>query len=454
MRVLAARPCCPAQSSGAFAETKCITSAQRHVTLAKRRHLRGGRLTAAAVPQYKLARKSEQDLAAGGDLSSTSGGRFPFKDAFEIAKDVVISGQQVVHTLGPLMTDERIQKIEHVCAARTFNVLPIVEHVYDMGNLAAVCRSADALGLGAVHVVRDSGHMRYKQSTRSSAGADKWLDVQVFGSTQECLLNAKKLGFQLVATHLSPEAVDISEVDWTRPTAFVMGNEERGVTPEAVALADVCVRVPMVGFVDSFNLSVAAALVMYEARRQREACFGALGDLSPSEQALLKAVFFLRHKGQTRDYIQHMLERPPPQWQVHRGGDWGTKAFSIGGGVQRLQTTSCHFWDGCCCWGERILWPGKECRYAMAHNQSVSTFNKEKLRQACEKRGLPFPDLSAPPPPPPQLAERDAAQAAAAIVEDAAAAASREAMEALLSAATATAAANLMAAPVAAVDTA
>lgn len=213
-------------------------------------------------------------------------------------------------------------------------------------------------------------------------------------------------------------------------------------------------RVPMVGFVDSFNLSVAAALVMYEARRQREACFGALGDLSPSEQALLKAVFFLRHKGQTRDYIQHMLERPPPQWQVHRGGDWGTKAFSIGGGVQRLQTTSCHFWDGCCCWGERILWPGKECRYAMAHNQSVSTFNKEKLRQACEKRGLPFPDLSAPPPPPPQLAERDAAQAAAAIVEDAAAAASREAMEALLSAATATAAANLMAAPVAAVDTA
>jgi hypothetical protein len=79
MRVLAARPCCPAQSSGAFAEIKCITSAQRHVTLAKRRHLRGGGLTAAAVPEYKLARKSEQDLAAGGDLSSTSGGRFPFK---------------------------------------------------------------------------------------------------------------------------------------------------------------------------------------------------------------------------------------------------------------------------------------------------------------------------------------------------------------------------------------
>ena len=81
MRVLAARSCCPTQSSGAFAETKCVTSAERHVSngLAKRRHLPGGGLTAAAVPQYKLARKSEQDLAADGDLSSTSGGRFPFK---------------------------------------------------------------------------------------------------------------------------------------------------------------------------------------------------------------------------------------------------------------------------------------------------------------------------------------------------------------------------------------
>ena len=66
-----------------------------------------------------------------------------------------------------------------VCAARTFNVLPVVEHVFDMGNLAAICRSADALGFGAVHVVRNVADTRYKQSKRASAGADKWLDVQV-----------------------------------------------------------------------------------------------------------------------------------------------------------------------------------------------------------------------------------------------------------------------------------
>ena len=82
---------------------------------------------------------------------------------------------------------------------------------------------------------------------------------------------------------------------------------------------------------------------------------------------------------QAREYIQHMLERPPPQWQAHRGGgDWGDKGFSLDGGSageggqqqrqkeerprQRLQTTQCHYWDGSCCWGERLLWPGKPCR--------------------------------------------------------------------------------------------
>ncbi|EFN57254.1 hypothetical protein CHLNCDRAFT_21737 [Chlorella variabilis] len=196
------------------------------------------------------------------------------QDEFEVAKGLTISGQQVVDTLTPLMTQDRIQRIERVCAARTFNVLPIVESIYDMGNLAAVCRSADALGFGALHVIRNTRDERYKQSTRSAAGADKWLDVQVFNSTEECVLNAKRLGYQVVATHLSPDAVDISQIDWTRPTAFIMGNEKRGVSCEAVALADACAVVPMVGFVDSYNLSVAAALIMYEARRMREQALG------------------------------------------------------------------------------------------------------------------------------------------------------------------------------------
>ncbi|KAL4446858.1 hypothetical protein ABPG77_008102, partial [Micractinium sp. CCAP 211/92] len=199
-----------------------------------------------------------------------------------------------------------------------------------MGNLAAVCRSADALGFGAVHVVRSPREERYKQSKRSAAGADKWLDVQVWDSTEECLLHAKKLGYQVVVTHLSPDAVDIGQIDWTRPTAFVMGNEEKGVSETAVALADACAVVPMVGFVESFNISVAAALIMYEARRCREQKLGSHGDLTEREQELLRAVFFLRNKGQTREYIQHMLERPPPQWQAHRGGgDWGGKTFEL-----------------------------------------------------------------------------------------------------------------------------
>ncbi|PSC73042.1 RNA methylase CR004 [Micractinium conductrix] len=398
-----------------------------------------------ALPSYKLARKSDEEIeaAAAAGTAESSGGRFPFKDEYEIAKDLKLSAAQVFAALTPLMTQDRIERIDEVCAQRTFNVLPVVEHLYDMGNLAAVCRSADALGFGAVHVVRNVEDQRYKQSKRSSAGADKWLDVQVFDSTEECLLRAKKLGFQVVVTHLSADAVGISEIDWTRPTAFVLGNEERGVSSRAVELADKCVRVPMVGFVESLNISVAAALIMYEARRCREQRLGQHGDLTERERELLRAVFFLRNKGQTREIIQTMLERPPPQWQKHRnGGDWGDKEFSVdssgsdddggsGDGVgralpalrQRLQTTACHYWDGCACWGERLLWPGKPCRYGYAHNQGVSTFNKEKMKQSCERKGLSFPDLSSPPPLPAAVtavpAAAEAAEAAAA-AEDAA----------------------------------
>ncbi|PRW57757.1 RNA methylase [Chlorella sorokiniana] len=446
---------------------------------------------------WRMARKSEEELAAEIEAGSGSQ-RFPFKDEFEVARGVVLNAEQVVETLQPLMTAERIERIEQVCASRTFNVLPILEAPYDLGNLAAVCRSGDALGFGAVHIIRNMEDTRFKQSRRSSAGADKWLDVQVFDSAQDCLMRAKRMGYQIVATHLRADAVDISEVDWTRPTAFVMGNEEKGVSPEVLELADACAVVPMAGFVESFNISVAAALIMYEARRSREQKLGAHGDLTPEEQALLKAVFFLRNKGQAKEYIQHLLERPPPEWQKHRGGgNWGGKVFSYvsddeaasgtacsssggcgeaegstagsssasselpssSGGSEseredelprhRLQTTQCYCWDGTACWSERYLYPGKPCRYHESHNEGVNTLNKERLLELCARKGLAAPDFSNPPPMPQNLAvmrqRRAAAAAAAAEAAAAAAAAEKTAQEAhaaLLAAAAAAAASS------------
>ena len=136
--------------------------------------------TPRALPDYQIARKPLEQ-------SITEGSRFPWMDEFELSREVKVDAQTLISTLGPLMTEERLERIEKVCSNRTFDILPIVEHPYDLGNLAAVCRSADALGCGAVHVIRNASDERFKQSARTSGGAEKWLDIQLHSSTAECL---------------------------------------------------------------------------------------------------------------------------------------------------------------------------------------------------------------------------------------------------------------------------
>ncbi|GLI68939.1 hypothetical protein VaNZ11_013368 [Volvox africanus] len=132
--------------------------------------------------------------------------------------------------------------------------------------------------------------IKYKVSQRTAAGADKWLDVKLWDSTTECLAAVRAGGYQVITTHLSKSSVTIQEVDWTRPTAFILGNEKFGVSEEAVAAADACAIIPMTGMVESFNISVASALIMYEARQQRLRKLGSHADLTEEEKMALKAV--------------------------------------------------------------------------------------------------------------------------------------------------------------------
>ena len=125
------------------------TTTTKHV-----RRRRTAPLTTNALPDYKIARKPLE-------LSIAEASRFPWRDEFEVARDVYLNAEGIINALGPFMTEERLSRIERVCANRTFDVLPIVEHPYDLGNLAAVCRSADALGCGAVHVIRNMEDDRY-----------------------------------------------------------------------------------------------------------------------------------------------------------------------------------------------------------------------------------------------------------------------------------------------------
>src|SRR5690606_24227591 len=131
-------------------------------------------------------------------------------------------------------------------------------------------------------------------SARAAQGAHKWLDLATYDDVAAFADAARAAGYAIVATHLSADAVPIAAYDFTRPTALVFGNEAEGVSEALLARADANVHLPIDGFVQSYNVSVAAALALYHARRDRLARQGRHGDLTADEQAILTAHYYLR----------------------------------------------------------------------------------------------------------------------------------------------------------------
>ena len=231
-----------------------------------------------------------------GGLALGEGFDFPFRREFAL-QERVLSAAEVIELLGGLVGEARRQKIEAAVRLRSFATVPIVEGLYDRGNVSAVARTTEALGFGAVHSVLDPNQKGFRNSNRTAAGAGKWLHIEEWRSTAECLRAARSAGYRVLTTHLSEAAVPIEEVDWTRKSVLVLGNELEGVSAEALELADQNVFIPMQGMVQSFNVSVAAALCLWEAKKQwaRSGLEG--GGLTPEESEVLTAVFMLRHLG-------------------------------------------------------------------------------------------------------------------------------------------------------------
>ncbi|HET6567587.1 MAG TPA: RNA methyltransferase [Rhodothermales bacterium] len=207
-----------------------------------------------------------------------------------------IAGRQwnpgrLIEVLRPYLTDARAERIGEVLSGRTYGVVPVLESPANTGNVSAVMRTAEGLGYQGFHVVANTAV--YKHSERTARGADKWLDVRRWTSPEDCAAYLREQGYRIVATHLEA-AIPIEEIDFTRKTAVVFGNEKEGVSPEMLALADERIVVPMSGFVQSFNISVAAAVVLYHAYRDRMARRGHHGDLTDAECEALRALFYLR----------------------------------------------------------------------------------------------------------------------------------------------------------------
>ena len=167
------------------------------------------------------------------------------------------------------MNAERYARIQEVLKARQPDLTVCLEEVHKPNNVSAVIRTADATGLHKIHAVWPNEQMRSLNHT--SAGARNWVEVDTHDTIEEAVQTLKAQGMQILVTNLSDKAIDFREVDYTKPTAIILGSEKVGISNKALALADHDIVIPMVGMVQSLNVSVAGALILYEAQRQRQA---------------------------------------------------------------------------------------------------------------------------------------------------------------------------------------
>ncbi len=161
----------------------------------------------------------------------------------------------------------RYQRFLAALARRQPDLTVVLEGVDDPFNLSAVLRTCDAVGVGTVHLLYAEKPPRI--SRRVSGSAQKWLALRVHRTVEETYAILRAQGLRIYSTGLVEGALAPHEVDWTQPSAVVLGNENRGVSPAALSQADAVVRIPMFGMVQSVNVTVAAAMILAEARGQR-----------------------------------------------------------------------------------------------------------------------------------------------------------------------------------------
>lgn len=167
-----------------------------------------------------------------------------------------------------LRSPGRVDKVTSVLRRRQPDLTVVLENIHDPHNVSAIFRSCDAVGVMRVELLYT--HESFPTiGKKSSSSANKWLERRTHRSVARCFATLRAEGFAIYATHLGVEARTLYDLDMTKKVAIVFGNEHRGVSDEAAAAADVNFQIPMMGMIQSLNVSVAAAVSLYEALRQR-----------------------------------------------------------------------------------------------------------------------------------------------------------------------------------------
>jgi tRNA (guanosine-2'-O-)-methyltransferase len=169
------------------------------------------------------------------------------------------------------MTPEREQRFKNVLGKRQNDLTVVLENVFDPHNISAVMRTCDAVGIQDIYVLNTNISRHKKWGDRSSSSAAKWLTVHQYADAVFCFKELRKKYPLILTTHLSSTAVSLYEIDFSGSVALVFGNEHDGVSEEIRALADGNFVIPQVGMIRSLNISVACAVSLYEAFRQKNA---------------------------------------------------------------------------------------------------------------------------------------------------------------------------------------
>lgn len=169
------------------------------------------------------------------------------------------------------MTPEREQRITSVLDKRQADLTIVLENVFDPHNISAVMRTCDAVGVQDVFILNTRIPRHKKWGAKSSSSAASWLTIHQYTDARECFQELRRRADAIFTTHLSTDAVSLYEMDLTGRIALVFGNEHSGVSDEIRALADGNFIIPQVGIIKSLNISVACAVSLYEAFRQKTA---------------------------------------------------------------------------------------------------------------------------------------------------------------------------------------
>jgi tRNA (guanosine-2'-O-)-methyltransferase len=168
------------------------------------------------------------------------------------------------------MTSERTNRLESVLNHRQPDLTVVLENVFDPHNISAVMRTCDAVGIQDIYILNHKIPPHRKWGAKSSSSAAKWLSIHQFTDAAECFAELRKHYKKIYTTHLSTDAVSLHQLNLTEPVALVFGNEHIGVSEEIIAMADGNFIIPQVGIIKSLNISVACAVTLYEAFRQKK----------------------------------------------------------------------------------------------------------------------------------------------------------------------------------------